>query len=123
MALFVDGPACTIDDLTDQDSGLLDVALDNGINVTTKLRLAQEELKTDLELWLLKPRPALPSPLNYGHLRRMPNAQFAQVALLRLLRRDARREGIGHRSRSCHSHRAHACFYRATRARGDRGGG
>ena len=26
MALFVDGPACTIDDLTDQDSGLLDVA-------------------------------------------------------------------------------------------------
>ena len=27
MALFVDGPACTIDDLTDQDTGLLDVAL------------------------------------------------------------------------------------------------
>ena len=27
MALFVDGPACTIDDLTDQDAGLLDVAL------------------------------------------------------------------------------------------------
>src|SRR5580658_8595562 len=62
MALFADGPACTVDDLTDQDSGLLDVALDNGINVTTKLRLAQEELKTDLELWLLKPRPALPMP-------------------------------------------------------------
>jgi hypothetical protein len=62
MALFADGPACTVDDLTDQDSGLLDVALDNGINVTTKVRLAQEELKTDLELWLLKPRPALPMP-------------------------------------------------------------
>jgi len=62
MALFVDGPACTIDDLTDQDSGLLDVALDNGINVTTKLRLAQEEIRTDLQLWLLKPRPALPMP-------------------------------------------------------------
>jgi hypothetical protein len=62
MALFVDGPACTIEDLTDQDSALLDVSLDNGINVTTKLRLAQEEVKTDLELWLLKPRPALPMP-------------------------------------------------------------
>jgi hypothetical protein len=60
MALFVDGPACTIDDLTDQDSGLLDVSLDNGINITTKLRLAQGELKTDLELWLIKQRPALP---------------------------------------------------------------
>jgi hypothetical protein len=62
MALFVDGPACTIEDLTDQDSGLLDVSLDNGINVTTKLRLAHEEIKTDLQLWLRKPRPALPTP-------------------------------------------------------------
>ena len=44
MALFVDGPASTIDDLTDQDSGLLDVAETNGINVSTKLRLAQEEI-------------------------------------------------------------------------------
>jgi hypothetical protein len=62
MALFVDGPASSITDLTDQDSGLLDVALDNGINVTTKLRLAHEEIRTDLQLWLLKPRPALPMP-------------------------------------------------------------
>ena len=28
MALFVDGPACTIDDLTNQDAGLLEVARD-----------------------------------------------------------------------------------------------
>lgn len=59
MALFVDGPACTIEDLTDQDSGLLDVAQTNGINVTTKLVLAQKEIETELRLWLLRPRPTL----------------------------------------------------------------
>jgi hypothetical protein len=58
MALFADGPASTIDDLTDQDSGLLDVAQSAGINVTTKLRLAKDELATDLQLWLWKSRPA-----------------------------------------------------------------
>jgi hypothetical protein len=58
MALFVDGPACTIGDLTDQDSGLLEVALTTGINVSTKLRLAVEEIRTELHLWLNRPRPA-----------------------------------------------------------------
>ncbi len=57
MALFADGPAPTIDDLVAQDSGLLDVAQTAGINVYTKLRLAQEEIATELELWLIKPRP------------------------------------------------------------------
>jgi hypothetical protein len=57
MALFVDGPACTIDDLTDQDAGLLAVAETNGINVSSKLRLGQEEIETDLKLWLIKPQP------------------------------------------------------------------
>jgi hypothetical protein len=61
MALFVDGPACTISDLTDQDTGLLDVATTTGIDVTTKLRLAVDEIRTDLHLWLLKPRPSLES--------------------------------------------------------------
>ena len=56
MALFVDGPACTIDDLTDQDAGLLGVAQTTGINVYAKLRLAQEEIGTDLQLWLIRPR-------------------------------------------------------------------
>ena len=59
MALFVDGPACTIDDLTNQDAGLLDVALGTNIDVTTKLRLAVEEIQTDLQLWLNRPRPTL----------------------------------------------------------------
>jgi hypothetical protein len=59
MALFVDGPAATVDDLTDQDSGLLEVAQTNGVNLATKLRLAVDEIRTDLELWLLKPRPTI----------------------------------------------------------------
>jgi len=59
MALFTDGPAPTIDDLVDEDSGLLDVAENIGINVTTKLRLAQAEIATDLRLWLNKPRPTM----------------------------------------------------------------
>jgi len=57
MALFVDGPACTIDELMEQDSGLLAIALTNGINVTTKLRLAQEEIGAELQLWLDKAKP------------------------------------------------------------------
>ena len=66
MALFTDGPAWGIDDLTDQDSGLLDVSEGNSINLTTKLRLAQEEIATDLGLWLLKSRPgALLFPGNW----------------------------------------------------------
>jgi hypothetical protein len=59
MALFVDGPATTIDDLADQDTGMLAVAKTTGVNVFAKLRLAQEEIRTDLELWLIKSRPTL----------------------------------------------------------------
>lgn len=58
MALFVDGPAATIEDMADQDAGLLAVAQTTGINVSAKLRLAQEEIQSELELWLLKPRQA-----------------------------------------------------------------
>src|SRR4051794_38210546 len=58
MALFADGVTCTIDDLTDQDSGLADVAKTCGINVTTKVRLAHEEIVTEIHLWLERKRPA-----------------------------------------------------------------
>src|SRR5690349_13173149 len=74
MALFEDGPACTMDDLTNQDAGLLDVALGTNINVSTKLRLAVEEIETDLLLWLNRPRPAL--ELVWG-----PTLQIAQVVV------------------------------------------
>jgi hypothetical protein len=59
MGLFVDGPACTIEDLTEQDSGLLDVSQTNGINLAAKLRLAQEEIGTELQLWLDQQKPGI----------------------------------------------------------------
>ena len=59
MALFTDGPMCTVDDLIDHDSGLLDVSKTSGINAGTKIRLAHEEIATDLQLWLDRPRPSL----------------------------------------------------------------
>jgi hypothetical protein len=59
MALFADGVTCTVDDLTDQDSGLADVAKTCGINVTSKIRLAHEEIVGDLRLWLDRARPAV----------------------------------------------------------------
>jgi hypothetical protein len=59
MALFVDGPASTIEDLTDQDSALLEVVQTNGVNLTTKLRLATREIGIDLDLTLLLLTPVL----------------------------------------------------------------
>src|SRR5262249_50770381 len=48
MALFTDGPASSMEDLTGQDSQLLDVASTEGIDVTRKLELAQEEVTLEL---------------------------------------------------------------------------
>jgi hypothetical protein len=59
MALFVDGLVAGVDDLTNQDSGLLDVAQTCGINVTTKIALAHDEIAADLQLWLDRPRTSL----------------------------------------------------------------
>jgi len=49
MALFTDGPASTIEDLSAQDSQILDVASVEGIDLTRKLALAQEATAIDLE--------------------------------------------------------------------------
>ena len=62
MALFTDGPAPTIDDLVDEDSGLLDTAETVGINVTAKLRLATSEVQSELENWLRRPQPVIGPP-------------------------------------------------------------
>jgi hypothetical protein len=88
MALFVDGPAPTIDDLVDQDAGLLDVALNTGINVSTKLRLATEEIRTDLHLWLNKlPRGTAP---RIGQIVVTPPLKrWATMHALALVYRDA----------------------------------
>ena len=54
MALFTDGFASSMEDLTAQDSQLLDVASVEGIDVTQKLALAQEELALELDALLTR---------------------------------------------------------------------
>ena len=54
MALFMDGPISNIDDLAGQDSQLLDVANVEGIDVTRKLGLAQDEVAVDLDTLLMR---------------------------------------------------------------------
>ena len=49
MALFTDGPLNSIDDLRAQDSQLADVASTEGIDLTQKLWLAQEQIGVELE--------------------------------------------------------------------------
>jgi hypothetical protein len=52
MALFTDGPVSSIDDLAARDSQLLTVASVEGIDVTQKLGLAQEEIELELNTLL-----------------------------------------------------------------------
>lgn len=48
MALFLDGPAVTVDTLTEYDANVLSVAAAEGINLTTKIALAQEAMELEL---------------------------------------------------------------------------
>lgn len=94
MALFADGAVCTIDDLTDQDSGLLDVAKNCAINVTTKIRLAHEEIAADLHLWLDRTRPTIgltwATGLQIGQVVVTPTLRQWEVMMaLSLVYRDA----------------------------------
>ncbi len=54
MALFIDGPASSMEDLAAQDSQLLDMASVEGIDVTQKLALAQDELALELDALLTR---------------------------------------------------------------------
>ncbi len=58
MALYIDGPPSSIEDLSAQDSQLLDVATTEGINVTGKLALAYEQLGIEMEGLLRRLVPA-----------------------------------------------------------------
>ncbi len=49
MALFVDGPIVTVDLLAQYDSNVLDVSVAEGINLTTKILLAHEEMHLELQ--------------------------------------------------------------------------
>lgn len=70
MPLFTDGPISSIEDLTAQDSQLSNVASVEGIDVTQKMAIAQEQVGMDLrtalnrfsyadQLFWLAPRPNL----------------------------------------------------------------
>jgi len=48
MALFTDAPISTLDQLAAQDTGVLDVASNEGIDASAKISLAQEELGVEL---------------------------------------------------------------------------
>ncbi len=65
MALFTDGSPSSIEDLSGQDSQLMDVASTEGINVTKKLALAQEQLGLELD-GLLRRMAAEGSPTSPG---------------------------------------------------------
>ena len=54
MALFTDGTVSSMDDLTAQDSQLLQVASTEGIDVSRKLALAQEDVACELTVLLGK---------------------------------------------------------------------
>jgi hypothetical protein len=58
MALFTDGVPSSMEDLTGQDSQLLDVASTEGIDVGRKLSLAQDELAVELNALLSRARSA-----------------------------------------------------------------
>jgi hypothetical protein len=52
MALFTDGSISTIEELVEYESAILDVARTEKIDLTAKLKLAQEELGVELEALL-----------------------------------------------------------------------
>ena len=54
MALFIDGPVSSVEDLAAQDSQLLDVASVEGIDVSQKLALAQDELTLEISALLTR---------------------------------------------------------------------
>jgi hypothetical protein len=54
MALFTDGLISSIEELKDHDTQLFDVANVEGIDVTRKMNLAQEEVGLELEAFLRK---------------------------------------------------------------------
>src|SRR5260370_13889562 len=71
MALFTDGAFTSIEDLRGHDTQLLNVATVEGIDVTRKLALAQEELGIEVEGLLTQ----LKTPLPLGGLNAPPTIQ------------------------------------------------
>jgi hypothetical protein len=68
MALFTDGADVSIDDLTQYDSGLLDVSAVEGINLTAKLSLAHDEAGIELKALFERSRTNYDAVLTYSHI-------------------------------------------------------
>jgi len=68
MGLFTDKPLSTIEELTEQDSQLTDVASTEGIDVTWKLVLAHYELRIELETLLKRFQTFGTTGLGVGHV-------------------------------------------------------
>src|ERR1051325_19402 len=56
MAMLLDGPPSTIEDLTLRDSDLMNLALSEGIDLTAKLKLAAADIGITVESMLLSAR-------------------------------------------------------------------
>lgn len=52
MALLVDGPMSTIEDLRAQDSGVLEVSHGEGVDLTAKLEIARAQIEIEIESML-----------------------------------------------------------------------
>ncbi len=60
MALFTDGNISTLENLSGEDSGILDLANIERIDLSVKLGLAQDELAVELGSWLARSRVTSP---------------------------------------------------------------
>ncbi len=60
MALFTDGNVSTLENLSGEDTGILDLANTEGIDLSVKLALAQDELAIELGSWLARSRASSP---------------------------------------------------------------
>jgi hypothetical protein len=63
MAMLLDGPPSTIEDLNARDSDLANVSVSENINLTAKLQLAARDIEMAVESMLLSVPP------NYGRIR------------------------------------------------------
>ncbi|PWU04195.1 MAG: hypothetical protein C5B51_17240 [Terriglobia bacterium] len=84
MPLFTDGPISELDDLSAHDSQLLTVAASEGIDVTRKLALAQDEIRLELST-LFSNRSSLdqsfwaPSQLSLNSVAVTPALKFWHI--------------------------------------------
>jgi hypothetical protein len=75
MALFNDGPVSGIEDLQGHDTQLLEVANTEGIDVTRKLALAQEEMSLELRVLLAR----MSGPVDLGSTTTVPSLDYVVV--------------------------------------------